>query len=134
PWSKPAQKILEQTPLPDANSKIEILMLIVELLVGRGYAHIGMDHFSKRDDPLAKAQREKTLQRNFQGYSLHADTDICAFGMSAISQSARAFRQNKKDLGAYYKMLDAGEIPLEKGYLVTRDDAIRREVIMRLMC
>ena len=134
PWSKPAQKILEKAPLPDARSKIDILMLIVELLTSRGYDHIGMDHFAKTSDPIARSQRSKTLQRNFQGYSLHADVEICAFGMSSISQSSSSFRQNCKDLRAYYRMLEAGQIPLEKGYLLTPDDRIRRETIMRLMC
>ncbi len=134
PWSKPAQKILERSPLPDADSKIEILIQTVEKLTGCGYAHVGMDHFAKLEDPMVKAQQAKTLQRNFQGYSLHANVDICAFGMSAISQSKNAFRQNHKDLDTYYKMLDDGHIPLEKGYLLTKDDQIRREVIMRLMC
>ncbi|MBK1879793.1 oxygen-independent coproporphyrinogen III oxidase [Pelagicoccus mobilis] len=134
PWSKPAQKILERSPLPDADSKIEILIQTVEKLTGQGYAHIGMDHFAKLDDPMVKAQQARTLQRNFQGYSLHADVDICAFGMSSISQSQNAFRQNHKDLDTYYSMLDEGFIPLEKGYLLTRDDQVRREVIMRLMC
>ncbi len=134
PWSKPAQKILERSPLPSPDSKIEILMLIVELLTRRGYAHIGMDHFAKESDTLAIAQRTRSLQRNFQGYSLHAEVDICAFGMSSISQSANAFRQNHKDLKVYYEKVDAGQLPLEKGYLLTRDDQIRRETIMRLMC
>lgn len=134
PWSKPAQKILERSVLPSADSKIEILVQTVEKLTASGYAHVGMDHFAKHSDPLVKAQQAKTLQRNFQGYSLHANVDICAFGMSAISQSHNAFRQNHKDLDTYYEMLDAGNIPLEKGYLLTRDDQIRREVIMRLMC
>lgn len=89
---------------------------------------------AKEGDPIVSAQRAKTLQRNFQGYGLHADVDICAFGMSSISQSANSFRQNHKNLDTYYAMLDDGKLPLDKGYLLTRDDQIRREVIMRLMC
>ena len=134
PWSKPAQKILERSPLPDADAKIEILMMIVETLTQRGYVHIGMDHFAKESDPIVQAQRSKTLQRNFQGYSLHADAEICAFGMSSISQTANSFRQNHKDLETYYKMVEEGRLPLEKGYLLSEDDQIRRETIMRLMC
>lgn len=134
PWSKPSQKILERSVLPSADSKIDILIQTVETLTSSGYAHVGMDHFAKHSDPMVKAQQAKTLQRNFQGYSLHANVDICAFGMSAISQSQNAFRQNNKNLDTYYSMLDEGNIPIEKGYLLTRDDQIRREVIMRLMC
>ena len=134
PWSMPAQKILEKSQLPDADSKIEILIQIVETLTSSGYAHIGMDHFAKEGDSLVEAQRSKTLQRNFQGYSLHADVEICAFGMSSISQTENAFRQNFKSLERYYASLREGVLPLEKGYLLTRDDQIRRESIMRLMC
>lgn len=134
PWSKPAQKILERGDLPDAETKIDILQMIVALMSARGYVHIGMDHFAKADDPLAKAQRAGELQRNFQGYSLHADVEICAFGMSSISQSADSYRQNCKDLDAYYAKLDKGELPLERGYVLTRDDHVRRDTIMRLMC
>ena len=134
PWSKPAQKILERSRLPDADTKIEVLIQTVETLTERGYAHVGMDHFAKVSDPMVKAQRAKTLQRNFQGYSLHANVDICAFGMSSISQSQNSFRQNHKNLDTYYSMLDEGELPLEKGYLLTKDDQVRRETIMRLMC
>ncbi len=134
PWSKPAQKILEKNPMPSADEKIEMLIQTVDTLAKRGYAHIGMDHFSKRSDPLVAAQQVGTLQRNFQGYSLHANVEILAFGMSSISQSSGAFRQNHKDLDTYYEMISKGEIPLQKGYLLTFDDQIRREVIMRLMC
>lgn len=134
PWSKPAQKILERSPLPSADSKIEILIQTVDKLTRNGYAHVGMDHFAKETDSLVAAQRSKRLQRNFQGYSLHANVGICAFGMSSISQSQNTFRQNHKNLDTYYQMLDAGQMPLEKGYILTREDQIRREVIMRLMC
>lgn len=134
PWSKFAQKILERSSLPEPAVKIQLLELIVETLTERGYAHIGMDHFTLADDSLAVAQRAGTLQRNFQGYSLYADTEICAFGISSISQAGRTYRQNVKELDAYYGRLDAGELPIERGYMLDREDQIRREVIMRLMC
>ncbi len=134
PWNKFAQKILERASMPDAALKIQLLQLIVETLASRGYVHIGMDHFTLADDSLAIAQRSGTLQRNFQGYSIYADTEICAFGISSISQTARTYRQNVKELDAYYSSLDAGRLPIERGYLLLKDDQIRREVIMRLMC
>ncbi|MBT3480711.1 MAG: coproporphyrinogen III oxidase, partial [Opitutales bacterium] len=133
PWSKFAQKILEQSSIPEASVKIQLLQLIVKTLKGRGYAHIGMDHFTVADDSLAVAQRAGTLQRNFQGYSLYADTETCSFGISSISQTDRTYRQNVKELDVYYKRLDAGELPIERGYMLDREDRIRREVIMRLM-
>ncbi len=134
PWSKPAQKILEQAELPSPEAKIAMHAQSVERLKQAGYAHIGMDHFTKADDSLAVAQRSKTLQRNFQGYSLFKDAEICGFGISAISQSPKSYRQNFKDLETYYAFLDAGKRPVDRGYLLSNDDRIRRQVIMRLMC
>jgi oxygen-independent coproporphyrinogen-3 oxidase len=134
PWLKPSQKILERA-LPSADTKLQILQLIVEKLTGPGnYTYIGMDHFARRDDELAVAQRNKTLHRNFQGYSTHGDADIYAFGMSSISQTPNAYWQNLKELPAYYAALDAGKSTFARGYLMTEDDKIRRETIMRLMC
>ena len=134
PWIKPSQKILEKA-LPSADTKLQLLRLIVEKLTGVGkYIYIGMDHFARRDDELAVAQRNKTLHQNFQGYSTRGGTDIYAFGMSAISQTQNAYWQNLKDLPTYYGALDAGKVPILRGYVLTDDDKIRRETIMRLMC
>ena len=132
PWIKPAQKILKA--LPSAETKLQLLKLTVERLTAGGYCYIGMDHFALADDELAVAQRNKTLQRNFQGYSTRANADIHAFGMSAISQARGAYWQNHKALPDYYKAIDEGRAPIAKGCLLTGDDKIRREVIARLMC
>ena len=134
PWMKPAQKILETKVLPSAEVKLELLKLTVEKLTSEGYVYIGMDHFAREDDELAIAQRQRTLQRNFQGYSTRDGADIYAFGMSSISQTENAYWQNIKELPAYYDSLDAGKIPWGKGYLMTPEDNIRRTTIMRLMC
>jgi len=93
-----------------------------------------MDHFARPDDELAVAQPRKQLQRNFQGYSTRAGADIYSFGMSAISQIPDVYWQNEKDLPKYYAGLDAGKVPLARGYLLTDEDKIRRETIMRVMC
>jgi len=134
PWIKPSQKILEKA-MPNADTKLQILRLIVEKLTGAGqYIYIGMDHFARADDELAVAQRNKTLHRNFQGYSTRGGSDIYAFGMSSISQTQNAYWQNLKELPAYYGALDAGQPAVLRGYLLTDDDKVRRETIMRLMC
>ena len=134
PWIKPAQRILENASLPSAETKLEVLKLTIEKLTSNGYAYIGMDHFAREDDELAIAQRQKTLQRNFQGYSTRGGADIYAFGMSSISQTDGIYWQNQKELPDYYRELDAGKHPIAKGYLLTEDDRIRRMTIMRLMC
>jgi oxygen-independent coproporphyrinogen-3 oxidase len=134
PWMRPAQKLLERAGLPDARTKLELLKLCIERLTAAGYVYIGMDHFALPGDELVQAQREQTLQRNFQGYSTRAGVEICGFGISSISQGAGGFRQNVKDLEAYRAWLAQGKLPVEKGYELTADDKLRADVIMRLMC
>ena len=135
PWIKPAQKILENQVLPTPESKLEVLKLVIEkLTTDDRYVYIGMDHFAKPTDELATAQRSKQLQRNFQGYSTRAGSDIYSFGMSAISQIPDAYWQNEKELPKYQAAVDAGNVPLHKAYFMTDEDQIRRETIMRVMC
>jgi oxygen-independent coproporphyrinogen-3 oxidase len=135
PWVKPAQKILEQKVLPPPETKLQLLKTVIERLTEKDrYIYIGMDHFARAKDELVMAQRNKTLQRNFQGYSTHGQSDIYAFGMSAISQIPDAYWQNEKDLLKYYAALDAGKVPLSRGYVVSDEDKIRRDTIMRVMC
>jgi oxygen-independent coproporphyrinogen III oxidase len=135
PWIKPAQKILEQKILPTAEVKLELLKIVIERLTENSrYIYIGMDHFARPMDELVAAQRNKTLQRNFQGYSTRGNADIYSFGMSAISQIPDAYWQNEKELPDYYAALDAGKTPLTRGYFLTDEDKIRRETIMRVMC
>jgi oxygen-independent coproporphyrinogen III oxidase len=134
PWLKPAQKIFKTEAFPTPETKLDILKLTIEKLTSEGYVYIGMDHFARASDELAIAQRHKTLQRNFQGYSTRGGADIYAFGMSAISQTEDLYWQNEKELPAYYAALEAGKLPLHRGYRMTAEDKIRRTTIMRLMC
>jgi oxygen-independent coproporphyrinogen III oxidase len=132
PWLKKSQRVFKTLPTPEV--KLGLLKLSIEKLTSSGYVYIGMDHFARETDELAVAQRAKSLQRNFQGYSTHGGADIYAFGMSSISQTDTVYWQNQKELPRYYGALDAVLAPLAKGYVLTRDDQIRRQTIMRLMC
>jgi oxygen-independent coproporphyrinogen III oxidase len=135
PWIKPAQKILEQKELPAPETKLELLKTVIERLTENNrYVYIGMDHFARPGDELVTAQRNKTLQRNFQGYSTRGNADIFAFGMSAISQIPDVYWQNEKELPAYYAALDSGNTPFPRSCVLTDDDKTRRETIMRVMC
>jgi len=134
PWVKPAQKLLDADALPAPEEKLAMLKLIIERLTRSGYVYIGMDHFAKLDDELTVAQRNKELQRNFQGYSTYAGTDIYAFGMSSISQVEDVYYQNTKNLQDYYNVIDQHKSPIMKGYILSDDDMIRRQTIMQLMC
>jgi len=135
PWVKPSQKILEQKVLPSPETKLEVLKLVIETLTANDrYVYIGMDHFAKPDDELAVAQKRKQLQRNFQGYSTRAGSDIYAFGMSSISQIPDAYWQNEKELPKWQQAVQDGRVPLHRACFVTEEDKIRRETIMRVMC
>jgi oxygen-independent coproporphyrinogen III oxidase len=128
------QRQIDAAQLPAPETKLAILELTIRKLTDAGYVYIGMDHFALPDDELAVAQREGTLQRNFQGYSTQADCDLVALGVSAIGKIGPSYSQNAKDVDTYYAALDAGKLPLLRGLELTDDDLLRRAVITRLMC
>jgi len=134
PWLKPAQKLLPIAHLPSPDAKLSMLKAVIERLTGSGYVYIGMDHFALEADELAVAQRSRTLQRNFQGYSTRAGADIYGFGMSSISQTTTHYRQNEKTLGEYYARLDRDQLPVSRARFLTDEDRLRRQVIARIMC
>ncbi|WP_020558211.1 oxygen-independent coproporphyrinogen III oxidase [Thiofilum flexile] len=128
------QRRINEVDLPTAEIKLQIMKLAVEQLTTAGYDYIGMDHFAKPDDELARAQVNGTLHRNFQGYTTHADCDLIAMGVSSISSVANSYSQNAKTLGEYYAAIDAGVFPVMKGLVMTEDDVIRRHIIQELTC
>lgn len=129
-----AQRRIEAGDLPDAATKLALLGLTVDTLTAAGYVYIGMDHFARPLDELARAQRAGTLQRNFQGYSTHAECDIIGLGMSSISRVGDAYYQNAKGIVGYYAALDAGRLPVARGLTLNADDRLRRALINALMC
>lgn len=134
PWMKKHQKLLDETALPKLPERMALQQLIMEQLNAAGYVYIGMDHYARPDDELVKARESKTLYRNFQGYTTHKDCDIIAFGASSISQTEEVFVQNVKKLPDYYRLVEAGRLPVERGLRVTREDRLRRDAITRVMC
>jgi oxygen-independent coproporphyrinogen-3 oxidase len=126
------QRLLPEAALPAPQEKLAILAMTIEKLTKAGYVFIGFDHFAKPDDELAVAQRNGTLHRNFQGYTTHKGLDLLAFGVSAISNVGRAYAQNKKDLAEYESTAASGRLVTERGFLMSDDDLLRREVIMTL--
>ena len=134
PWVAPAQKILERSTLPEPEVKFAMLLETIEMLTGNGYVYIGMDHFAKEGDELCRALENGGLHRNFQGYTTRAGSELCGFGMSSISQSNIAYRQNRKELEDWHAAIAADRLPAHKGYRMTREDQLRRDVIMNIMC
>jgi oxygen-independent coproporphyrinogen-3 oxidase len=134
PWMKKHQTLLDETALPRLPERMALQQLIMEQLNAAGYVYIGMDHYARPDDELVKARESKTLYRNFQGYTTHKDCDILAFGASSISQTEEVFVQNVKNLPDYYRLVEEGRLPVERGLRVTREDRLRRDAITRVMC
>lgn len=130
---KPQRRIDTQM-IPDSTTKLDILQDTVQHLLQEGYVFIGMDHFAKPEDELAQALTAGRLQRNFQGYSTHADCDLIAIGVSSISKIGSVYSQNEKNLTEYYQALDENRLPVMRGYALAADDQIRRQIIQDLMC
>jgi oxygen-independent coproporphyrinogen-3 oxidase len=130
---KPQRRIAE-ADLPTPDVKLAMLALCISQLTAAGYVYIGMDHFAKPEDDLAVAQRQGRLHRNFQGYSTHAEADLVAVGVTAISSVGNTYSQNEKTLEAYYEQLDQGRLPVARGIKLSTDDLLRRIIIQMLMC
>jgi oxygen-independent coproporphyrinogen-3 oxidase len=134
PWMKKHQTLIHQESLPQPEEKLQILSMAIEKLTGAGYLYIGMDHFAKPEDELAIAQKNKSLYRNFQGYSTHADCDLYAMGITAISQFDNIYSQNIKTIPEWMNAIHHQELAVTLGYELSPDDLIRRQVISRFMC
>ena len=128
------QRRINEEDLPSAAEKLEILQSVIRFLTEQGYVYVGMDHFARPDDELVIAQDKGLLYRNFQGYSTHADCDMVAMGVTAISQVNDIYSQNVRDEDSYYQMIDDGKLPLMRGLRLTADDMLRRELITQLIC
>lgn len=129
-----SQRAIDRLTLPSPQQKMVLHQLISDVLKDAGYLHIGMDHYVLPSDDLALARQNGRLQRNFQGYSLQLADDLLGLGVSAISQLGDFYLQNERQLDAYYSTLDKGEIPVVRGYQMTAEDKLRRNIIMTLAC
>jgi oxygen-independent coproporphyrinogen III oxidase len=134
PWIRGNQKKIVVDNLPAGARKLALFAVAIEGFTAAGYRRIGMDHFARPDDELARAAASRTLHRNFMGYTTRPATDMVGLGVSAIGDVAGAFAQNTKKLSTYYADIDAGRFPLERGYRLDDDDQVRRHVITSLMC
>ena len=129
-----AQRLIKREDMPPPERKLELLQLTIETLTKAGYVYIGMDHFALPNDELCAARAQGTLQRNFQGYSTHAHCELIGLGVSSIGQIAGTYSQNAKDLKSYYAALDKLQLAVVRGYQLSVDDQLRRELISAIMC
>lgn len=128
------QRRIDSLELPSASAKVSMLSHSMDALLNAGYVYVGMDHFALPNDALAVAKRQGRLHRNFQGYSTQSDSDLIGLGVSSIGRIGATYSQNAKTLDDYYDHLDQGRFPGVRGIALSRDDLVRRTVIMALMC
>ena len=128
------QRRIATVELPSGGAKISMLSRSLAAFMGAGYVYVGMDHFALPEDALAIAKRQGRLHRNFQGYSTQPDCDLIALGVSSIGRIGATYSQNAKTMEEYCDFLDQGQFPVVRGLALSRDDVLRRAVIMAVMC
>lgn len=128
------QRRIDDHALPTPEQRIAMLRTGLAGFIGNGYVYIGMDHFALPEDALAVAKRQGRLHRNFQGYTTQPDCDLVSLGVSAIGKIGPTYSQNAKTLAEYHDALEQGDFPIQRGLALTREDLLRRAVIMALMC
>jgi len=128
------QRRISSVEIPTASAKVSMLARSMASFMAAGYVYIGMDHFALPNDSLAVAKRQGRLHRNFQGYSTQPDCDMIGLGVSSIGRIGATYSQNAKTLEEYYDFLDQGQFPVVRGLALSRDDLVRRAIIMALMC
>jgi oxygen-independent coproporphyrinogen-3 oxidase len=133
PWLRKQQGAFA-THLPEGMEKFRIFCGGLNQFLSAGYQYIGMDHFAKPDDELAVAQRNRTLHRNFQGYTTKAGADLYGMGVSAISGIQNAYAQNHREIPQYSAAIEHRGLATMRGYRLSADDRVRRAVITRLLC
>ena len=134
PWMAKKQRLIDEAALPGAAARMEQARRAAEALIDAGYQAIGLDHFALPDDTMARAARDGTLRRNFQGYTTDQTATMLGLGATSIGRSPSGYVQNISETGAWAREVEAGSLPIGKGLALSLDDRLRGHVIERLMC
>jgi oxygen-independent coproporphyrinogen-3 oxidase len=133
-WVSKQQRGFERKDLPGPERKLAIFLTAIRRLAEAGYRFLGLDHFARPDDPLARAAEEGTLQRNFMGYTTRRAHDLIGFGPSAISELADAYAQSLREPEPWGEAVDEGGLATCRGWRLDDDDRRRKWLIQSLMC
>lgn len=134
PWIKPGQRKFTEKDLPEDEVKRALYENGKRMFADAGYLEIGMDHFALPEDPLAIAFANKSMHRNFMGYTTTSTRLLIGLGVSSISDAWTGFVQNLKKVEDYLKVVNSGQLPFFRGHLLNGDDIVIREHILDLMC
>ncbi len=133
-WVAKQQRGFERGDLPEPALRLRIQLAAIQRLLGAGYVSIGMDHFARPDDELVRALHERTLRRNFMGYTTRAGVELIGFGPSAISELSASYAQSVRELDAWHEAIAGERLATLRGHRLSRDDLERRWVIGEIMC
>jgi oxygen-independent coproporphyrinogen III oxidase len=133
-WLAKQQRGFERKDLPAAETKLAILLTAIRRFLAEGYLFIGLDHFAREGDELAKALADRTLRRNFMGHTTQAGVDLIGFGPSAISELRASYAQSHRDVAGWERAVAEGGLATMRGHRLTRADVERRWIINRIMC
>ena len=134
PWMRRHQRLIDESTLPDGRQRLAFARAAARRIVEAGMVPVGLDHFAKPDDDMARALDEGRLRRNFQGYTVDPAEALIGFGASAIGSLPQGYVQNAPDVQGWRGRLDDGELPIVRGVALSDEDRLRRAVIERLMC
>jgi oxygen-independent coproporphyrinogen-3 oxidase len=134
PHFKKHQRLIPAEALPGPEARVAQFEIAHALLSASGYAAIGLDHFAKPGDPLALAQKDGRLVRNFQGYTTDRAPALIGLGASSISALPQGYVQNLAEVPAWRAAVSEGRLPIARGIALTDKDRLRRSIIERLMC
>ncbi|MBJ3763334.1 oxygen-independent coproporphyrinogen III oxidase [Maribius pontilimi] len=134
PWASKRQVMIRSEDLPDATARLDLSRRAAARARAAGYQPVGIDHFALPDDPMARAARDGTLRRNFQGYTTDTAPTLIGLGASAISRLPGGYAQNAPRTADWRARVLQGRLATVRGHVATRDDAVRAAAIERLLC
>lgn len=133
PWMKKTMRKFDESTFSPPSTKLEILKDTIDTFGAAGYKMVGMDHFAKPEDELFRAINKGELHRNFQGYTTKGGADLIGIGLTSIGNGENYYAQNHKEMADYEEAIDAGKLPIFKGFALSDDDILRQNVIMEMM-
>ena len=127
-------RMIKEEDLPDKNDLPLIFMDSTQKLIEAGYDWVGIDHFAKKTDELSIAKNNGKVYRNFGGETPGYTKDMISLGPTSTSGFGNYYFQNTYDLKEYQEIVNSGKFPISRGYVLNKDDIIRRDCNFSLQC